>query len=278
MIRVAAPPLMRPKPFLKWAGGKRQLLDTLLQGLPEFDAYHEPFLGGGALFFELAARGRIRRATLSDLNPELIHAYVAVQNQVEKLIVALRRHAHKHSEAHFYQVRDRNPNRLQPVARAARLIYLNKTCYNGLYRVNSQGGFNVPFGRYQNPLICDAENLRACSRVLQGVTLECRAFETVRDIARKDDLVYFDPPYYPVSKTANFAAYEKSGFGADAHQRLKATFDLLAQRGCYVLLSNSHCAFTCALFPGAKTVRANRAVNSQGAGRGPVNEILLRNF
>jgi DNA adenine methylase len=269
----------RPKPFLKWAGGKRQLLDELLKRLPAFvRAYHEPFLGGGALFFELAARGRFQKAYLSDLNADLIEAYVVVQTWVEDLIVSLKKH--EHSKEYFYRIRSVDPASLDIIERASRLIYLNRTCYNGLYRVNSKGEFNVPFGNYKNPLICDEDNLRLCSEALKGVTLRHQAFYAVmRDVTR-GDFIYFDPPYHPVSKTASFSTYEKSGFGEDDHRRLKDIFAALDRKKCFVMLSNSYTPFTRRLFKEYKpeTVEATRVLNSKSSGRGVVNEILVRNY
>jgi len=269
----------RPKPFLKWVGGKRQLLEEFRKRLPAFvRAYHEPFLGGGALFFELAARGRFQKAYLSDLNPDLIETYVVVQTWVEELIVSLKKHVH--SREYYYSLRSVDPKTLDIIERASRLIYLNRTCYNGLYRVNSEGVFNVPFGNYKNPVICDEDNLRLCSEALKGVTLRHQAFYAVmRDVTR-GDFIYFDPPYHPVSKTASFASYEKSGFGEDDHRRLKEIFTALDRKKCFVMLSNSYSTFTRKLFKEYKpeVVEATRAVNSKSSGRGPVKEIIVRNY
>jgi DNA adenine methylase len=263
-------------------GGKRQLLNELTARLPRgINRYHEPFLGGGALFFELAHRGVFSKAFLSDLNRDLIEVYQAVKSGVEPLIRALEEH--RYSEREYYRLRDAAPAQNRP-ARAARLIYLNKTCYNGLYRVNSQGRFNVPFGRYKNPLICDAPNLRLCSAALAKAAIRRQPFETVLAAAEKGDLIYFDPPYYPLSKTANFAAYQKTGFGEADHESLREVFLELHRRGCHVMLSNSHTPFTTALYRrlGAgirmEEVNATRAVNSDSSRRGTVKEILVRNF
>jgi DNA adenine methylase len=260
-------------------GGKRQLLAELSRRLPkDLNRYHEPFLGGGALFFDLAGQGKIRRAFLSDANAELVNAYVVVRDSVEELIRELGRQ--KHSETEFYRIRSLEPKALSPVERATRLIYLNKTCYNGLYRVNSKGHFNAPFGRYKNPKICDAENLRACSKVLQKAEIDCRPFEGVLKCARRGDFAYFDPPYHPVSRTSNFAGYARGGFGESDHEKLRDVFSTLADKGCRALLSNSFSPFTRKLFSRWKieTVIASRAVNSKSSGRGPVKEILVRNY
>ena len=270
---------VKPKPFLKWVGGKRQLLGKLTQRLPKVIArYHEPFLGGGALFFDLAGLRKIKKAFLSDANAELINTYAMVRDEVEPLILSLRNL--RHSEEDFYRIRALKPAELPPIERASRLIYLNKTCYNGLYRVNSRGEFNVPFGRYKSPLICDAINLRACSKVLKDAELSCRSFESVKNRAKKGDFIYFDPPYHPVSKTSNFSGYSRGGFGEADQKKLGEIFSKSAEKGCWVMLSNSDSKFTRDLYVGwdIETVNATRAVNSKASGRGPVKEILVRNY
>ena len=274
-----------PRPFLKWAGGKGQLLPELLaqvDAAETFGRYHEPFVGGGALFFELARLKRLgrARACLSDGNSSLIETYSGLQQHVDEVIELLRAHNDQHAEDYYYQVRGLPPDTLPE--RAARIIYLNRTCYNGLYRENSKGQFNVPFGRYKNPLICDEPNLRACAEVLKKAELETRHFETVLDRAEPDDFVYFDPPYHPVSKTASFTAYAKGGFGEDAQRQLASVFAELAKKGVKVLLSNSDTDFVRSLYEGRgftiQKVLANRLVNSRADRRGPVYEVLVRNF
>jgi DNA adenine methylase len=274
---IAAP--TKPKPFLKWVGGKRQLLPEILKRLPEkFRDYHEPFLGGGALFFELSHRKAFRMAFISDMNPDLVDAYCAVQDHAAELIRALKKHPH--NREYFEKIRAKDPARMDRVGRASRLIYLNKTCYNGLYRVNASGQFNAPFGRYKNPLICDEANLRACAEALRNTVIQREPFEAVLTESKKGDFVYFDPPYDPVSKTASFSSYAKAGFRAEDHERLRDVFAKLDKKGCHVMLSNSHTPFTRALYKGwnLETVSANRAVNSRAAGRGAVKEILVRNY
>ncbi len=219
---VSTPP-PAPLPFLKWAGGKGQLLPELLARLPRaFRTSHEPFVGGGALFFALAGRGRIPRAVLSDANAPLVDTYLAVRDRVDDAIAALRRHPN--DAAHFYRVRAQDSDDLSLAEKAARVVYLNRTCYNGLYRENRRGEFNVPFGQYMNPTICDAQNLRACSRVLQDVEVLRADFTTVLDRARPGNLVYFDPPYHPVSRTASFTAYDQNGFDEWDHASLGDVF------------------------------------------------------
>ncbi len=272
-----------PRPFLKWVGGKRQLLPELLNAVEAagpFRHYHEPFLGGGALFFSLARTGRIKaRSYLSDANSSLIDAYHGVRDESEAVIELLDEHKLAHSEAHFYAVRASVPRKL--AKRAARIIYLNKTCYNGLYRENSKGQFNAPFGRYKNPLICDRENLRAVAQTLRDVDLAVRDFSQVSAVAQPGDLVYFDPPYAPVSKTADFTAYVRGGFGADAQERLAETCAELAERGVRVILSNSMTDLTRRLYGESfytYEVSATRRVNSRADRRGKVSEALITSF
>ncbi len=271
-----------PRPFLKWVGGKGQLLPELMKRVDmagDFGRYHEPFLGGGALFFELYRSDRLKKqAWLSDHNPRLIEAYEGVRNELDAVIEQLQKHQKQHSEEHFYAVRAKVPKTL--AGRAARVIYLNKTCYNGLYRENSRGEFNSPFGRYKNPVICDEENLRLVSKALQKAKIEARHFQTVADVAERGDLVYFDPPYHPVSETASFQGYHKGAFGEDSQRLLAETYEKLAAKGVRVLLSNSMTDFVRALYKDftIDTVHAARAVNSRADRRGKVREALVRNF
>jgi DNA adenine methylase len=263
---------------LKWAGGKGRLLPELLARVPPtFEAYHEPFIGGGALFFALAAQGRIGRAYLSDANESLIDVYRALRDDVAGVIAALGQH--RYERDYYYAVRAQNPAGLSLPEQAARIIYLNKTCYNGLYRENQSGRFNVPFGRYKNPTICDEPNLRAASAVLQGVDIACRHFTSVLDYAKEGDFVYFDPPYVPLSPTANFTAYNRHGFGPNDQRRLRDTFAALAERGVPVMLSNSDTPFVRELYAGFRVEQlfAARAVNSKPSARGKVAEVVVLN-
>ncbi|MEK7795281.1 MAG: DNA adenine methylase [Candidatus Hydrogenedentota bacterium] len=268
---------------MKWVGGKRQLLPELLNRVDaasEFKRYHEPFLGGGALFFELSRLGRLeRQAYLSDNNGPLIATYEGVKLHVDEVIAALDEHKALHSERHYYEVRFEMPD--DPVEVAARIIYLNKTGYNGLYRENSKGFFNVPFGRYKNPAICDEDNLRAASRALKNAKIENRHFETVRLQAKPGDLVYFDPPYHPISKTSSFTAYDRGGFGEDSQRLLATVCRELTESGVKILLSNSMSDLIVRLYSDDFTideVLASRNVNSKGDRRGKVSEALVRNF
>lgn len=270
------------RPFLKWAGGKRQLLPELKKYVPSkpYKTYYEPFIGGGALLFEL----QNRRAVINDSNSELINCYQVVKDAVEPLILMLSQH--QNTEAHYYEMRnlDRSPDYASrsPVERAARIIYLNKTCYNGLFRVNSQGQFNVPFGRYTDPNIVDAGVLRAVSAYLNNSeVIICNTdFANAVSDAKRGDFIYFDPPYDPVSDTASFTGYDINGFGKDKQIRLKEVFDELNERGCKVLLSNAYTPFITDLYQQYRQVKveASRAINSNAQKRGKVDEILVMNY
>ncbi len=266
------------KPFVKWAGGKRQLLDELITGLPEFENYHEPFLGGGALFFRLEAENRVKTAYLSDSNEELINAYSAIKNEVFELMAELARPIYANNEQAYYKIRASKPT--SKIGRAARFIYLNKTAFNGLYRVNSKGGFNVPFGRYTNPKILDSGNLLLVHRALQKDELYCGDFSVVLRNAKKGDLIYFDPPYFPISKTSHFTSYTKDGFLEDEQMKLLKAFKALDSRGCYVMLSNSHSEFIADLYAEFEpaVVYASRAINCKGDKRGKIKELIVRNW
>lgn len=271
-----------PRPFLKWAGGKGQLLPELMERVEaagDFGRYHEPFVGGGALFFELKRLKRLRKhAALSDNNQRLIEIYDGVKTDVEAVIRRLLSHEAVHGKEYYYQVRAKVPDTLEE--RAARLIYLNKTCFNGLFRENSKGLFNTPFGRYKNPLICDSDNLREAAKALRRAKLAPCPFEDIVNEAERDDLVYFDPPYHPVSKTASFTAYHKGGFGESGQRQLADVFRALNEKGVKVLLSNSDTKFTQDLYEGftIDRVYATRRVNSRADRRGKVSELLVRNF
>lgn len=270
-----------PRPFLKWAGGKTQLADALLERMPPvFNVYHEPFLGGGALFFRLYREGRIRRAVLSDLNAELIDTYIAIRDYPLEVIRLLSEFPY--DKQFYYAIREKDPWQLSLPERAARMIYLNKTGYNGLYRVNRQGKFNVPFGRYKSPKYLDRENLLAVSRALQDVDILCTPFETVLERAAPGDFVYFDPPYVPLSKTANFTSYLADGFGPSDQERLRNVCVELSKKGVYVMLSNSDTQTIRSLYGlpyfVIDEVLANRAINSNGAKRGKITELVITNY
>ncbi len=263
------------RPFLKWAGGNTQLLPQFRSFIPKsFKTYHEVFLGGGALFFSLGPDA----ARLTDLNTELIDCYRAIRDDVDGVIAALRKH--RYDKDHFYQVRELAPDSLSLAARAARMIFLNKTAFNGLYRVNSSGRFNVPFGRHKNPLICDTENLRACSAALTHATVEVADFSAVADHAKRGDFVYFDPPYVPVSETSYFTSYAVGGFTWDDQRRLADVLRVLSKKRVKVMLSNSDAPQLRALYSEFRIeqVEATRRINSQVAGRGKITEIVVLNY
>jgi len=264
-----------PHPFLKWAGGKGQLLEQYGPLFPQrFKRYHEPFVGGGAVFFHL----RPARAALSDYNTELIGCFQAVRDDVRGVIDALRKHVYERD--HFYAVRALDPATLPPAERAARTIYLNRSCFNGLYRVNAQGRFNVPFGRYTNPRLVDAPNLGACACALRRVRFDCSSFTGVLERAKRGDFVYFDPPYNPTSKTASFTGYSAGGFGPDKQRELARVYAELDRRGILVMLSNSDTPLVRELYGGLRIVevRAARAINSKGTRRGAVTELVVLNY
>ncbi|MFC2036610.1 DNA adenine methylase [Chloroflexota bacterium] len=275
-----------PSPFVKWAGGKKQLLAQYDPYLPSaFRRYIEPFVGGGAVFFHLTNQGQLGGgACLMDTLEELANCYRVIQSRVEALITALQAHEGRKADAeYFYEVRawDRRPDYAQrsDVERAARFIYLNRTCYNGLYRVNRRGQFNVPFGRYHNPTICDAGNLQAVHRALQGVTVLNGDFNRCLEFAEPGDFVYLDPPYDPLSDTANFTSYTSGDFGVDDQRRLAELFRALDRRGCQVMLSNSFTELVQALYDGYQQVQvqARRVISAKGSGRGSIPELLVMN-
>ncbi|MDL2234024.1 DNA adenine methylase [Ruminococcaceae bacterium OttesenSCG-928-L11] len=275
------------KPYLKWAGGKRQLLPQIRLHLPADFAdrtYYEPFVGAGAVLFELHPT----RAVINDFNSQLILTYRMIRDEVDALVAALREHQRQNSREYYYTIRqmDREPDAfhaLPDVEKAARLIFMNKTCYNGLYRVNSQGLFNVPYGRYRNPAICEEGTLRAVSRYLRDNAVEiCNGdFEQAVEGAGEDAFVYFDPPYHSPGNT-NFTGYQPDGFTEADQRRLRDTAIRLTERGAKCLLSNSDTEFIRELYSAPcfhiHTVQAKRAINSNSAGRGDVTEVLIQNW
>jgi DNA adenine methylase len=274
-----------PRPFLKWAGGKTQLLPQFEALYPEaklVKRYLEPFVGSGAVFFHVQRLLRPATVFLADGNRELMNVYLAIQDQVEKVIDHLRVHRRSHSRDHYYKIRDELPRRTSDAARAARFIYLNKTCFNGLYRVNSQGRFNVPMGDYRNPPILDEENLRAVAAALKDVELRTAHFSETLGYARKGDFIYFDPPYNPLSATSNFTAYTSSLFGDSEQEELARVFRELDERGCHVMLSNSVTALVSRIYARyskfTQLVEARRSINSRADRRGSIPEIVVLNY
>ncbi|MGK0360562.1 MAG: DNA adenine methylase [Bradymonadia bacterium] len=262
-----------PRPFLKWAGGKRALFAAIEQRMPaQIDAYVEPFVGGGAVFFGLQRSGRLQGTTrLADRNPELVHLWNQIRTNVEAVI----EHTHDWEPVSevFYEVRASRPN--LPAKKAARTLWLNRYCYNGLYRLNSKGGFNVPFGKYKNARI-NLDNLRLCAEALQNVEIVCADFDGALSDLPPNAVVYLDPPYDPVSRTSNFNRYDGQAFDESDQRRLAQTFyDLHDHTVACAVLSNSDTPLTRELYPTADTVQVRRPINSKASSRGVVNELLV---
>lgn len=276
-----------PYPFVKWAGGKRQLISQMKNFFPNnFNNYIEPFVGGGAVFFYLYKNNRIKnRAILIDINKDLINCYEVIKNQVESLIEELKIHEkYKHNKKYYYKIRawdrdSRKYNTLSDIKKAARILYMNRVCFNGLYRVNSKGQFNVPFGRYKNPNICDEENLRAVSKALKNVELVHGSFKECLKYSEENDFIYFDPPYHPISESSSFTSYTKEDFQKQSQIELKKLFQKLNKKNCHLILSNSYTDFIKNLYKdySLKILKAKRAINSNGDSRGKIKEILIIN-
>lgn len=282
-------PLVRP--FLKWAGGKRQLIPVIIpeiqKHLPKGSSrYYEPFIGAGAILLTLQPK----KAVINDTNTELINCYLVIRDAVEDLIDLLKDHKTRNNEDYYYEIREKDReteyvHSLTKAERAARIIYLNKTCYNGLFRVNSQGQFNVPFGRYKNPSILDEAVLRGVSNYLNQNQIEILNldFQDAVLTAKKGDFIYFDPPYDPVSNTASFTGYDVNGFNKKEQERLRDVANNLIDRKCKILLSNACTAFILDLYNDTKRykiekVPANRAINSNALKRGKIEEVLIKSY
>ena len=275
----------KPKPFVKWVGGKRQLLKQFRElGLyppeafsPMTNTYYEPFVGGGAVFFDLLPKN----AKLSDLNNELVITYNVIKNNVDKLIESLQKHIY--DKEYYLKVRAEKVEDLSEIEVASRFIFLNRTGFNGLYRVNKSGQFNVPFGRYSNPVICDEDNLRRVSDALRDVIITHQDYKNVLEAAQNGDFIYFDPPYYPISTTSSFTSYTTEGFLEREQTELRDTFVRLHEKGCFVMLSNSDTPLINKLYSGLNgitinKITASRAINSKGTGRGKITEVLITNY
>jgi len=276
------------RPFLKWAGGKAKTLPQYEPYFPErFNAYHEPFLGGGAVFFHLQGLGKISNAYLSDLNFELIQTCWVIRDNPDLLCELLSEHQKRHSEQlassdYYYQIRalDRDPLEMSSIERAARMIYLNKTCFNGLYRRNSSEQFNTPVGRYIKPTILDRENIHAVSEAFQKIALIHGSFSGVLERAQPGDFVYLDPPYHVPKGGTLFNRYTGQGFSQADHEDLARTFQALTDRGIHVALSNSDTEFVRNLYKAWEIlpIQGNRSINSNAKGRSSVLELLVRNY
>ncbi|MGL6343392.1 MAG: DNA adenine methylase [Waterburya sp.] len=269
----------KPRPFLKWAGGKSKLLPEISKRLPpDYEQYFEPFLGGGAVFFFLNPK----QAYLLDVNSELINTYCVVRDYVDELIDDLKRHIY--NKDYYYNIRNidrsleyKNWNNIQ---KASRFIYLNKTCYNGLHRLNSRREFNTPMGKYKNPKIVDEENLKACSKALQNVEIIAENFSAIESKITSQDLVYFDPPYVPLSKTANFTAYSHNRFDEVKQIELYELCNRLNSRGIRFILSNSSAPLVLELYKSfnIEFVQAARFINSRSDKRGQIPEVIVTNY
>lgn len=271
------------KPILKWVGGKRQLLNEISPLIPgEFNKYFEPFVGAGAVIFDLLPS----KAVINDLNSELINVYQVIKNSPDELIELLQEHTNNNNKEYFYHIRelDRQAgyDSLSNVFKASRTIYLNKTAYNGLYRVNKSGQFNTPWGRYKNPKILDADNILAMSKYFNSKDIEILNcdYKNALNSVSKGDFVYFDPPYLPISPSSAFTSYTADGFGIKQQEELKNTCDMLNDKGVKFLLSNSYHPFLLDLYKdyNIKIVEARRSVNSKGHKRGKIREILVNNY
>lgn len=272
-------------PFTKWVGGKRQLLKELNQLKPSvFETYYEPFVGGGALFFDL----KHDKAVINDANEDLINAYLAIRDDVEKLIDYLRKHESNNSKEYYYDLRladrDGRIHKMDSIEKAARILYMLRVNFNGLYRVNSKGQFNTPYGRYKNPRIVDRENLMNISDYLNknDITIYNSDFAESVQTAQAGDFVYFDPPYVPVTETASFTSYTANGFNYSEQERLRDLFQELDEKGVYVMLSNSDTPIVHKLYKDYKettnVVYATRMINSDKNGRGKVGEVIITNY
>jgi DNA adenine methylase len=269
--------------FVKWAGGKTQLLSQFEPLIPDdFNSYVEPFIGSGAMFFFMKKNFELDNIIISDNNEELINVYKTVQNNLDELFVLLQEHKINHSKEYYYETRSTLVEELSPLERAARFLYLNKTCFNGLYRVNSKGLFNVPIGSYKNPNIVNEKNLREANELLDGVTIKLHDFENSLEYVKSGDFVYFDPPYYPLSKTANFTSYTKNVFLDEEQNKLADVYHEMDQLDCKLMLSNSDTPFIHNLYSGngyrVKKVQARRMINSNASKRGAIDEVLVMNY
>jgi DNA adenine methylase len=303
--------VINAKPFLKWAGGKTQLLEELEKRLPQhiiddrtIENYVEPFVGGGAMFFYLKKHFDVKSAHLFDINPELVLGYTTIKKNNKKLIKILQDMENEYlgktdtdRSVYFYQVRnsyneegkqfDYKKYNDKWIERAAKLIFLNKTCFNGLFRQNSKGEFNVPFGKYKNPTICDENNITEVSRALKDVSIICGDFGKTSRYIQKGTLVYLDPPYRPLNNTSSFTDYAKDGFGDKEQKRLAMFYKKMDKKGAYLILSNSdpknenpNDNFFDELYNGfnINRVRANRMINCQAEGRGYISELIITNY
>jgi len=280
---------MTAKPFIKWVGGKGKLIPELEKYFPkEFNRYYEPFVGGGALFFYLKQTKNISFSSINDINSKLITTYKQIQRNPKKLITLLKnieieykKLSLEEQEKFFYQKRELyNKENIDELTTTAYLIFLNKTCFNGMYRENSKGEYNIPFGDQKNPTICDEENILAISKCLKNTKITNLSFEKSIENCQKGDFIYFDPPYYPVNTTSNFTSYSKSSFGPKEQEKLRDVFAGLAKKGCLVMLSNSNTPFINDLYKNfhINYLFAARSINSKGDKRGKIKEVVITSY
>jgi DNA adenine methylase len=270
--------------FVKWAGGKKQLIEQFKPLFPKkFNRYFEPFVGSGAVAFFIIQNLKPKEVFLSEINEELINAFNVIKTDVERLIVELKQHKEYHladGKKYYYEIRSVNPNDLSDLERAARFIYLNRACFNGLYRVNSKNQFNVPIGDHRNPDIIQENKLRRIVELLKNVTIKLMPFEKVVELAKEGDFIYFDPPYHPLDTKNSFTTYTKDNFVEKDQKKLAEVFRKLSEKGCFCMESNSDTAFIKELYADftIHTVRARRLINSNAKGRGEINEVVITNY
>ncbi len=277
------------KPFVKWVGGKGKLIPELIKLTPsKINNYYEAFVGGGALFYELSNQGLIKDSYINDINQKLITCYQTIKQNSDSLIGILKKIekeykilATDNQKKYFYKIRhDYNQNSLDNLTTSAYLIFLNKTCFNGMYRENSKGEYNIPFGDQPNPTICDENNIKAVSEVLKPTIITSYSFKKSIKTSKKGDFIYFDPPYYPLTSTANFTSYSKNNFSAKEQIKLFNVFKTLTLKGCYVMLSNSNTDFIKNMYQkfNIHEVYSARSINSKGEKRGKVKELVITNY
>ncbi len=272
------------RPFVKWVGGKRQILSELKKYIPKnIDVYFEPFLGGGALFFNMLYNTIHTKFNISDLNPELVLSYITIRDNVNELIESLENHSYNYfmnPMLYYYSIRKSSPKK--QIDKVSRFIFLNKTCFNGLYRVNKNGRFNVPLGKYCNPNIVNKENLLNISSVLQNkiTSIKCQDFEIIYNFAEKNNFIYFDPPYYPIHN--NFTSYTNKNFKHTDLKRLAILSEKLNDKGCKVMISNSNSPIVADLFSSSYwnivTIKTNRTINSNIKDRRGCCELIITNY
>jgi len=272
--------------FVKWAGGKTQLIKQYIPLFPSkknIKRYFEPMIGSGAVFFYIRQTYNPEFSMISDINNDLINLYLQIRDNVDEIITLLKIHKSKHKinpKEYYYKMRKKYNSTEDNLEKSSLLLYLNKTCYNGLYRVNSKGEFNVPFGRYKNPAILQEEKLRLASSLLEGTIIKAIPFEKILDFAKPNDFIYFDPPYYPLSETSSFTSYQKNTFLEEEQKKLAKAFKKLDKKNCKTMLSNSDTDLIRNLYNGynIKVVRAKRMISCKGKGRGSINELVIRNY